>query len=146
MVSGLLILLLLHLLLPVSYTHLDVYKRQVIGCTLHAFLHLMIGLPLRLDVTKVRASNRTVSYTHLDVYKRQVINTVKIRKLQYLGHLMRNEKRFYLLQSILQGKVLGKRGSHGWEIQGAGLAWIQLTYSVQQKVKIVCMISNIRNG
>ena len=47
-----------------------------------------------------------VTYTHLDVYKRQV----KIRKLQYLGDLMRNEQRFYLLQSILQGKVLGKRG------------------------------------
>ena len=37
---------------------------------------------------------------------REVINTVEIRKLQYLGHLMRNEQRFYLLQ----GKVLGKRG------------------------------------
>ena len=35
---------------------------------------------------------------------------MKIRKLEYLGHLMRNEQRFYLLQSILQGKVLGKGG------------------------------------
>ena len=41
---------------------------------------------------------------------REVINTVRIRKLQYLGHLMSDEQRFYLLKSILQGKVLGKRG------------------------------------
>ena len=38
----------------------------------------------------------------------EVTNTVKIRKLYYLGHLMRNEQRFYVLQSIIQGKVLGK--------------------------------------
>ena len=31
---------------------------------------------------------------------RKVNNAGKIRKLQYLGHLMRNEQRFYLLQSI----------------------------------------------
>ena len=30
---------------------------------------------------------------------------MKIKKLQYLGRLMRNEQRFYILQSILQGKV-----------------------------------------
>ncbi|OUG01767.1 hypothetical protein AZ049_004426 [Escherichia coli] len=41
-------------ILSVSYTHLDVYKRQVYG---------------------IRISGRyiTVSYTHLDVYKRQII-------------------------------------------------------------------------
>ena len=32
----------------------------------------------------------------------EVLLTVKCRKLQYLGHIMRNESRFYLLQSILQ--------------------------------------------
>ena len=46
---------------------------------------------------------------------REVINTVKKRKLQYLGHLMRNEQRFYLFKSILQRKVLGKRGTWATE-------------------------------
>ena len=42
------------LLCPVSYTHLDVYKRQPLVRTLQ------------------RAWPGPVSYTHLDVYKRQV--------------------------------------------------------------------------
>ena len=48
--------------MPVSYTHLDVYKRQVAA--------------LRDEILQ-RGGNClgaiTVSYTHLDVYKRQVI-------------------------------------------------------------------------
>ena len=43
---------------PVSYTHLDVYKRQ------------MKDSISRINMT---AGFRTVSYTHLDVYKRQVV-------------------------------------------------------------------------
>ncbi|WP_459505236.1 hypothetical protein [Erwinia amylovora] len=43
---------------PVSYTHLDVYKRQCIGCK------LLTRSSLNEDITPV-------SYTHLDVYKRQ---------------------------------------------------------------------------
>ena len=46
---------------PVSYTHLDVYKRQVIGWPLTA-------VPLTLLTSR---SQTAVSYTHLDVYKRQ---------------------------------------------------------------------------
>ncbi|KAH1004441.1 hypothetical protein HUJ05_005253 [Dendroctonus ponderosae] len=39
--------------------------------------------------------------------EKEVVNTGKIRKLQYLGHIMRNDK-FHLLRTILQGKeVLG---------------------------------------
>ena len=83
----------------------------------------------------------------------EVINTVKIRKLQYLGHLMRNEQRFYLLQSILQGKVLGKR-----EVGRPRISWqrnfrtwfdmnrTDLFHTAMQKVKMACMISSIQNG
>ena len=39
---------------------------------------------------------------------KEIINTVKIRKLQYLGHIMRGE-RYHLLQEILQGKIEGRR-------------------------------------
>lgn len=40
----------------------------------------------------------------------EIVNTIKIRKLQYLGHIMRNENRYTILQAILQGKMYGKRG------------------------------------
>uniref|UniRef100_A0A8D8SH15 Craniofacial development protein 2 n=1 Tax=Cacopsylla melanoneura TaxID=428564 RepID=A0A8D8SH15_9HEMI len=40
----------------------------------------------------------------------EIMNTIKVRKLQYLGHIMRNESRYTLLQSIMQGKIFGKRG------------------------------------
>ena len=46
--------LLMHWVRPVSYTHLDVYKRQDYTSALIA-----------------AASDIAVSYTHLDVYKRQ---------------------------------------------------------------------------
>ena len=85
--------------------------------------------------------------------EREVINTVKRRKFQYLGHLMRNEKRFYLLQSILQEKVLGKRGVGRLRISWLrnlrtwfGMNTIDLFRPAVQKVKIACMISNVRNG
>ena len=49
---------------PVSYTHLDVYKRQSMSCERSAGL-LREWKPLR-----------AVSYTHLDVYKRQTEDKV----------------------------------------------------------------------
>ena len=48
-------------LLAVSYTHLDVYKRQVVTVGDH-----------QLVKTVSWYDNETVSYTHLDVYKRQM--------------------------------------------------------------------------
>ena len=48
--------------MPVSYTHLDVYKRQgimIVQCMLFTLVVLSTYHP--------------VSYTHLDVYKRQVV-------------------------------------------------------------------------
>ena len=47
--------------LSVSYTHLDVYKRQIIICFCLCIRYLFICF----------ATINTVSYTHLDVYKRQ---------------------------------------------------------------------------
>ena len=53
--------------------------------------------------------------TNLEVMRRmnttpQLIKIVKCRQLQYLGHIMRNTKRYDLLQKILQGKINSKRG------------------------------------
>ena len=82
--------------------------------------------------------------------ERQVVNTVKIRKLQYLRCLMRNEQRFYLLQSIIQRKVLGKRGVGRPRISWLrnlktwfGMNTTDLFRAAVQNVKIVCMISKI---
>ena len=50
----------------VSYTHLDVYKRQVKDLKL---VHQRLGVLKNLGLGYLTP----VSYTHLDVYKRQVL-------------------------------------------------------------------------
>lgn len=40
--------------------------------------------------------------------KTEILNTIKRRKLQYFGHIMRNDK-YQLLQLLIQGKIQGKR-------------------------------------
>ena len=79
-------------MIPVSYTHLDVYKRQV-RVLLYNIIHLELqpgtavsenelSTTLSLSRTPVREAlielNRIgpVSYTHLDVYKRQIDNFI----------------------------------------------------------------------
>ena len=57
---------------PVSYTHLDVYKRQEFP---HLLNHLAVNKrlhALRGQRTGSFAALIAVSYTHLDVYKRQI--------------------------------------------------------------------------
>ena len=52
----------------VSYTHLDVYKRQFFTQTSFTFYHFCISKPNHICRS---SSVVAVSYTHLDVYKRQ---------------------------------------------------------------------------
>ena len=64
--------------MPVSYTHLDVYKRQ--------------GSPWEVASVKnlLKAAYIAVSYTHLDVYKRQGIQGVggiKIPTTEFMQEL-----------------------------------------------------------
>ena len=47
----------------VSYTHLDVYKRQGLG-------------DYKLHSNEYKYLSAPVSYTHLDVYKRQIMHNV----------------------------------------------------------------------
>ena len=60
---------------PVSYTHLDVYKRQVdaVTGTEAAVFEGQSGIEAGLADELINASDAisAVSYTHLDVYKRQ---------------------------------------------------------------------------
>ena len=52
-----------YIVIPVSYTHLDVYKRQCCNRKHLTLSHISANLTVCC---------RPVSYTHLDVYKRQV--------------------------------------------------------------------------
>ena len=58
--------------MPVSYTHLDVYKRQLLRKAEQKRL-LFTSIREKLDTIRkmVTDSLTPVSYTHLDVYKRQ---------------------------------------------------------------------------
>ena len=71
-------------MIPVSYTHLDVYKRQIkvqkrkkeeVFAKANELL-LKMGLEGRGD-----AYPYPVSYTHLDVYKRQILSLYKLLRL-----------------------------------------------------------------
>ena len=66
-------------LVAVSYTHLDVYKRQEKGCMQRVHGTLLQACPARTNATGnafFRTENVVpVSYTHLDVYKRQPLPT-----------------------------------------------------------------------
>ena len=64
----------MHPLLPeaVSYTHLDVYKRQILQCLLVIINHEITGNGIE-NLKRARDDLQAVSYTHLDVYKRQML-------------------------------------------------------------------------
>ena len=78
---------------PVSYTHLDVYKRQIEGNLMGSYLkRLHTASFLRLvhytqDFVfgdhQVFITCQAVSYTHLDVYKRQQSGCPAARTGQY---------------------------------------------------------------
>ena len=65
--------------MPVSYTHLDVYKRQepvisLLYDTGEAHLHISMADFVVYVVVAPPVKPYPVSYTHLDVYKRQPLN------------------------------------------------------------------------
>ena len=83
----------------------------------------------------------------------EIIVTIKQRKLEYLGHIMRNEKRYGLLQLVLQGKIPSKRGPGRRRISWLKnlRTWFSTTTTglfraAVNKVQIAMMIANIRNG
>ena len=74
--------------MAVSYTHLDVYKRQDISPIWFAWNRIVdtsLGIGISLAVNsfpfhKFKVGGTTVSYTHLDVYKRQVFKSRRTSK------------------------------------------------------------------
>ena len=82
--------------MPVSYTHLDVYKRQGQG---GKALHSLLCLWQQRHQDTLKGNNTLpkimcpaqkacpVSYTHLDVYKRQTYNSIQtlLTNRRYIG-------------------------------------------------------------
>ncbi|CAG9837634.1 unnamed protein product [Diabrotica balteata] len=82
----------------------------------------------------------------------EIINTIKIRKLQYLGYEMRGQ-RYELLRLIIQEKIRGERsiGRRRVSLLKNLRDWfkcssIELFRAAVDKVKIMMMISNLRLG
>uniref|UniRef100_A0A8D8SXR8 Craniofacial development protein 2 n=1 Tax=Cacopsylla melanoneura TaxID=428564 RepID=A0A8D8SXR8_9HEMI len=82
---------------------------------------------------------------------KEIMHTIKRRKLEYLGHILRNENKYHLLKCILQGKVYGKRG-----VGRRRISWLKnlrtwfatsttgLFKAAANKIIIARMIANIR--
>ena len=82
----------------------------------------------------------------------ELLNSIKTRKLQYFGHIMRGEK-YRLLQLIIQGKIKGRRGPVRRRIswlrnlrQWYGRSTTSLFRAAVNKVEIALMIANLRRG
>ncbi|CAH2235402.1 jg5970 [Pararge aegeria aegeria] len=63
---------------------------------------------------RMLATSWTLKVSNEDVLRRvnqrrELLHTMKIRKVAYLGHVLRHE-RYELLQLIMMGKVAGRRG------------------------------------
>ncbi|CAH2238699.1 jg13382 [Pararge aegeria aegeria] len=60
---------------------------------------------------RMLAISWTLKVSNEEVLRRvnQLLHTIKIRKVAYLGHVLRHE-RYELLQLIMMGKVAGRRG------------------------------------
>ena len=94
--------------------------------------------------------------TNVEVLRRmqkekELVLTIKERKLQYLGHVMRGDK-YRLLQLIIQGKVIGKRSigrrRHSWLRnlrEWYNSSNYQLFRSGESKIRIALMIAKLRN-
>lgn len=84
---------------------------------------------------------------------KELLLLIKTRKLEYLGHIMRNSQRYELLQLILQGKVEGRRRPGRRRISWLKnlRTWFNTTTvglfrAAVDKVRIAMMIANIRNA
>ena len=85
--------------------------------------------------------------------QKEVLTTVKARKIQYLGHIMRNNNRYHLLQTILQGKIPGKRS-----VGRRRISWFknirtwtcktstELFRAASDRTNTAKMVANARNG
>lgn len=85
--------------------------------------------------------------------EKEILNTIKQRKLEYFGYVIRNEERYRILQLVMQGRIFGKRGPGRRRIswlrnlkQWFGLSSTELFRRAVNKTMITLMIANIRTG
>lgn len=125
-----------HVLLSVRYYEKSVTLNIRITVLVHAAIHgicnnrcfFVFSLHAEswnlTEALEMWLCRRTLRVTWLDritnvlkfstEWKRRQRNTkpVKARTLQYLGHIVKGAKRDCIIRIILQGKVLGTRGTH----------------------------------
>ena len=87
--------------IPVSYTHLDVYKRQVwdgfqstLTQWICRYIQVYLWLPVSDMFSTILAKIQAVSYTHLDVYKRQTLPYAKAGRLPHGDSLQETFRTF----------------------------------------------------
>jgi len=120
---------------------------------LHIFCFVLWCRGLDLwNLRRILKISWTEHITNMEVMQRlgkekQVVFTVKKRKLEYYGHILRHEK-YRLLQLVAQGKVDSRRGPgrrrhwlHNLR-QWFGLSSVDLFRSAVNKM----LIANVLNG
>lgn len=102
---------------------------------------------LKISWTDRISNERVLQMVNKEV---EVLKTVKKRKLQYFGHIMRSDK-YDLLQLIMQGKIQGKRppGRRRTSWLKNLRTWFNLSTSslfraAVSKLKIALMIADLR--
>ena len=95
---------------PVSYTHLDVYKRQAF-CAAQSFWLEDYALFMAVKAEQGQAGLAAVSYTHLDVYKRQAISKA-------LSPMTRRERFFVCVRYTVHTTVLPSPPPAGLSFSG----------------------------
>ncbi|KAI5734570.1 hypothetical protein M8J77_008232 [Diaphorina citri] len=99
----------------------------------------------------------TEHITNIEVLRRmakekEIIHTVKTRKLKYFAHIMRHPDKYRILQTIIQGKLNGRRPRGrrrlSWLGDGDLRIWFeksseQLFRAAQDKQEIGVMIANV---
>lgn len=120
---------------------------QTLSKRLEAFEMWVYRRMMKISWTD-RVSNNTVLQRMNK--KLELLKTIKRRKLQYLGHIMRSDK-YNLLRLILEGKIQGRRRSGrrktSWlqnlaEWFGAGN--LELLRNATSRDKLATMIADLR--
>lgn len=101
----------------------------------------MMKIPWTARVTNVEVLKRIGS-------KMLVLNTIKRRKMEYLGHVLRNGK-YQLLHNIIQGKIEGRRGAGrrrtSW-LRNLRQSTRSLFRKAADKVQLMLLIANVLGG
>ena len=104
---------------------------------------------LRISYTYHVTNNTVIQRMQKEL---EIVHSVKVRKMAYLGHVMRNDK-YQLIQLILQGKIDSRRGQGrrrtSWLKnirQWTGMTTVHLFRAAVNRIMWTNMIANIHRG